>query len=759
MTRLKFSATLLILLTLAAAPCAAVSTGTLEAGTAAPAVAMLVTRILEDGHYAHKPVTAETSGELLKFYLRRYDPLRLFFIAPDITEFDSRFGPGLAPRLKDGDAEPAYFIFNRFMTRLRERVGWAHELARSTFTFTSDETIEADRSKAPWPANEAAARELWRKKVKYDMLQAQLDGAKPEDRAKDIEKNYDRLLDNYQELDAGDVLQSYLTALTACYDPHSEYMGAPAEENFDIGLGISLVGIGVTLQTEDGYAKVIALVPGGPAEKSAAVRPNDRIEAVAQGADGPFTGIVGMKLDRVVKLIRGDKGTIVRLRLIPADALDPAARAEVSFVREKILLRDQQARAQVVLLPGKDGRDLRLGVIKLPSFYSKFGPSGEESSARDVKTLLEYLKQQGVEGIILDLRDNGGGSLEEAVTMAGFFAGSGPVVQVRDGRGGVRVLRTPGTGPDYTGPVIVLDSRFSASASEIVSAALKDRGRAVLVGEKSSFGKGTVQTVVDLDQYMPPALSQYKAGGVRLTIQKFYRVSGGSTQNLGVTPDIKLPALTDHLDVTEASLPNALAYDQIPPAAYDSGNAVSPAELARLRAASAARVAASLDFKFVRQDIALYLKRKQDKTVSLNYARRSAERKEEQDRQAGRNRQRAARKAPPLSVTPVTLQDIAAGKPLVLNSTSAMEIAYSSGAAPAQAAAAVSSSPVTLSGAIAADIKVSSAAAAGADYARAPAARDYVLEEAARVLGDMIAPPPAAKAAAPARPALARERR
>lgn len=739
----KLSSSLLLVLSLAAGPCAAASTGTVEAGPSAPATAMIAARLLEDGHYNHRPVTEETSPELLKLYLRMYDPARFFFLAADIDEFNSRFGPGMAPRLKYGDVEPAYFIFNRFMARVEERVGWVHELVRSTFTFASDEAILADRRDVAWPADAAGARELWRKRVEYDMLQQKLDAAKPEDRAGAVRKNYDRLLDNYRELDSADVLQGYLTALAGCYDPHSVYMSPPAEENFDISLGISLIGIGVSLQTEEGYPKVVAIIPGGPAEKSNAFHVNDRIAAVAQGIDGPFVETAGMRLDRAVKMIRGVKGTVVRLKLIPADALDPSTRVTVTLVRDKILLRDQQARAQIVVIPGKGGPDLRLGVIKLPSFYTKIGPSGEESTVRDVGILLGYLKQQNMAGLILDLRGNGGGSLEEAVAMTGLFFGGGPVVQVRDSRGAVRVLSAPGGGPAYAGPMLVLDSRFSASASEIVSAALKDHGRAVLVGEKSTFGKGTVQTVVDLDRFMPPSLRQYRAGGLSLTVQKFYRVSGGATQNRGVPPDIALPSIDDYLDITESSLPNALAYDEIPPVSYDRGGFATLPEIARLQAASAARVAASPDFKFVRQDIALYLERKKEKTVSLNYAKRLAERKEDEDRKTARNKERAARGSRPLSIADITLQDIELGKPPVFNSTAAPGIAFSTGTSPGAAVpeAAVSSAAVpyaVTASAAAPGVEVSSSAVEGAGYARAPAAGDFVLEEAARVLSDMI---------------------
>lgn len=743
-TRAKFLSPVFFVLSLAAGPCAAAPQASVEAGPAAPVIAQLVARSLEEGHYGHKPITPETSPELLKLYLRMYDPFHMFFLASDIAEFNARFGTGLAPRLRDGDVTPAYFIYSRFMTRLSERVGWVHEFVRSTYTFTSDETMLADRHDAAWPGDEAGARELWRKSVEFEMLQGKLDAAKPADKARDVQKNYDRLLENYKEFDSGDVLQNYLSALAGCYDPHSEYMAAPAEENFDIAMSLSLVGIGVTLQTEEGYAKVVNLVPGGPAAESKALQPNDRIEAVAQGTDGPFVETVGMKIDRVVKLIRGEKGTVVRLRIIPADALDPSTRVTVTLVRDKILLRDQEARAQIVLIPGDNGRNVRLGVIKLPSFYAQIGPSGTESATRDVKTLLDYLKRQNVAGVILDLRDNGGGSLEEAVVMTGLFTGGGPVVQVRDNHGSVRILNAPEDSPDYSGPLVVLTSRFSASSSEIVSAALQDYRRAVLVGEKSTFGKGTVQVVLNLDPYLPASLRQYKAGGVRLTINKFYRVSGGSTQNRGVTPDIGLPSLDDSLDLTESSLPNAMAYDQIPPAGYNKGGQVSGPELDGLRAASAARVAVSPEFKYVRQDIAIYLKNKKDKTVSLNYARRLAERNEEEARKTGRNKERAARKTPPLSVTEITLQDIAAGKPLVLNSTAAFEAASSSAApagSPVPEPAVLSS--MTVSGA-AAGVAVSTSAAKGGDYARAPAPRDFVLEEAARVLRDIGAPRSAA---------------
>lgn len=714
---------------LAAQPCAAAAPALLQPDVSAPIIAQLVARILEEGQYERKPITLKTSPEMLRLYLRMYDPSRMFFTAADIAEFNARFQPDMAPRVKEGHVEPGYFVFNRFMKRLAERVDWVHEFARSTYTFTSDAVMLIDRSKAPWPADRAAARALWRKEVELELLQDKLNGMKPADADSEVVKNYDRLLGNYGELEPGDVLQSYLTALANCYDPHSEYMAATTEENFDITMSLSLVGIGVVLQQDEGSAKIVSIVPGGPAAKSGQIHPNDRIEAVAQGEDGAFAQAAGMKLDNLVKLIRGKKGTVVRLKIAPADALDPSTRITVPLVREKILLRDQQASAKIALVPEEKGGPLRVGVIKLPSFYTRMGPSGGESAGRDVKTLLDYLKGQDVAGVILDLRDNGGGSLDEAVNIAGLFIGGGPVVQVRDGSGDVSVLRSDEKTPDYSGPLVVLDSRFSASASEIVSAALKDYGRAVLVGERSTFGKGTVQAVVDLDQYMPYALRGYKAGGLKLTFQKFYRVSGGSTQNRGVRPDIRLPSLEDYVGQTESSLPNALPYDQIAPARYIPDGDVTPAETARLAADSAARVEASPDFRYVRQDIELYLSRKRAKTISLNYARRLAERKADEARRKERAAERAARKVRPLAMAGMTLEDIAAGRqPVFVSTAAAGDFAggISTGSAQAGSSASV------------AGVGVSTSDAAG--YAKAPPESDFMLEEAARVLADIVEP-------------------
>ncbi len=749
----------------------------LEPSQDGPVIGQIVARILEQDHYEHKPLDAATSRDMLKLYLQNFDPDKMFFLRSDVAEFQARFGDDMAQMVRAGDIGPAYFIFNRFMERVRERVRFVRRTLHaapagkmaggkssttalsamnrvlassasaavspeSIFDFKKNESVVLDREKLPWPADERDARKLWRKRLKDDVLEEMLDKVKPEDQIKDVARRYERLLTYYKEFASSDVLQAYLTALTGTYDPHSDYMAASTEANFDISMRLSLVGIGAVLSSDGGYAKIVSLVPGGPADKSKQIHPNDRIVGVAQG-EGPFVDVVGMRLDDVVNMIRGEKGTLVRLRLIPADAIDPATRVVVNIIREVIKLKDQEARAQVITWPLENGKTERLGVVYLPSFYADMRPDGRTSATRDVSRLVAYLEKQNIAGLILDLRNDGGGSLAEAVTMAGLFDGPGPVVQVRDSQGRVEVLRAPESQPEYTGPMVVLTTRASASASEIVTAALQDYRRAVVVGEKSTFGKGTVQSVVDLADYLPWSMRKDNPGALKITIQKFYRVSGGSTQNRGVTPDIQLPSLDDELDMTESSLPNALPYDHIAPAVYEPKNDVDAKEIDALRKASQERVAVSTDFAYVRQDIALYMKHKQDKSVSLNYAVRLDEQKAAEAREEARKKERASRPPVPFTITNVTLEDVIAGiNPLVSTSTAA-GAADKSAASPAPEPAASVSAPLPSSASKAAAFSVSSSSASAKSYAHAPPPTDFVLEEAAHVLADMIGKPSA----------------
>ena len=633
----------------------------LEPTPAAQVVAQLVARIFEQTHYNHRPIDEAISRQWLRHYLEYYDYNHMFLEKSDVDEFESRYGQRLGDLVRDGNLAPAYEIFERFLQRAGERKALVEKLAGSSVTFAADESLVVDRHELPWPASGQEAAELWRLRVKFELLQERLGKAKPEEQVKTVRTRYERLLRSFKEFDANDVLQAYLSSLARAYDPHSDYMAAPSAENFNISMKLSLVGIGAVLRSEDGYAKIVSLVPGGPAAKSGRLKPNDKIEAVAQG-DGPFLDAVGMKLDRLVQLIRGDKGTTVRLKVIPAEAA--AQPMTISLVRDEIKLVDQEARAKVITVPEGTGKNARVGVINLPSFYADLKGAGDaKSTTRDVQTLLAKLEADGIDGLILDLRSNGGGSLSEAVALTRVFINDGPVVQVKDTRGFTRVLRTPGLESPavYSGPMLVLTSHASASASEILAAALQDYGRAVVAGNKSTFGKGTVQSVVELEQYLPSAMSAYKPGSLKITIQKFYRVSGGSTQNRGVIPDIRMPSLADSMDVTETSLKNALPYDEAEPVPFERLDTVTPV-LPGLAKSSQERMAASPEFAYIREDIERYKKQQADKAVSLNEAARRAEKQADEDRLKKRKAERAARKAKKFPEVEVTLA-AAEGRP------------------------------------------------------------------------------------------------
>ena len=634
----------------------------LEPTPAEQVVAQLVARIFEQTHYNHRPIDEALSRQWLRDYLEYYDYNHMFFEKSDVDEFGARYGDRMGESIRNGDLTPAYEVFERFLKRAQERKAQVERFAASSFTFTEDESLVVDRHELPWPADEKEAANLWRLRVKFDILQERLGGTKPEEQVKTVLTRYDRLLRSFKEFDANDVLQAYLDALAHSYDPHSDYMAAPSAENFNISMKLSLVGIGAVLRSEDGYAKIVSLVPGGPAAKDGRLKPNDKIEAVAQG-DGPLLDAVGMKLDRLVQLIRGDKGTTVRLKVIPAESKD-SSEVVIALVRDEIKLTDQEARAKILTVPGPDGKSARIGDIDLPSFYADLKGAGDaKSTTRDVQKLLAKLESEGIDGLILDLRHNGGGSLSEAVALTRVFINDGAVVQVKDTRGFTRVLRTPALESDvsYAGPMLVLTSRASASASEILAAALQDYGRAVVAGNKSTFGKGTVQSVVELDQYMPSALHAYKPGSLKLTIQKFYRISGGSTQNRGVIPDIRLPAVADSMDMTETSLKNAMPYDEVEPVPFQKLDTVTPV-LPQLEKDSQGRVAVSPEFGYIREDSERYQKQQKDKALSLNESQRRAEKAADEERAKKRKAERAARKAPKFPQVEITLETLE-GKP------------------------------------------------------------------------------------------------
>lgn len=625
-------------------------------------IARYVSHLLERSHYAQKRFDDEVADDFLDRYLTLLDPQRLHFLASDLAEFE-KFRTTLDElTMKHGDTTPADAIFMRFRDRLRERHAYVNGLLpKESFEFTTDETVLINRKDEPWPKDIAEARKLWRERLRYEILQEKLNKEKPPEIVKIITRRYDRTLRMFEEFDSDDVLQLYLTSLAHVYDPHSDYMGRAQLENFQIGMRLALFGIGAVLTSEDGYCKIRELTPEGPASKSKKLKPGDRIIAVAQGDAEPVDA-VDMKLNKVVEMIRGNKGTEVRLTIIPADAPDPSVRRVVTLVRDEIKLEDQQAKAKLIELPAEaGGKPLRFGLIDLPSFYADFdAPKGSpqrKSTTADVAVLIRKLKEEKMDGLMLDLRRNGGGSLEEAIALSGLFIKEGPVVQVRDPDGTVIADRDNDPAVLYDGPLVVLTSRFSASASEILAGALQDYGRAVIVGDETTHGKGTVQSLVNLAQYLGNANVPvgFNPGALKVTIRKFYRASGASTQLRGITPDIVLPSVNNHAEVGESSLENPLPWDTVPAAAYEKVNAVTPF-LAELRNRSQERVARDADFNYVAGEITRFLKLKEEKSVSLNEAKRRKETEEAEARTKARKAELAARPELDEKVYEITLK-------------------------------------------------------------------------------------------------------
>lgn len=618
-------------------------------------IARIASTILESHHYNRQPFDDAVSGKFLDRYLDALDPAHLVFLQSDIQEFDQWRTLLDEMTLKTGDTSPAEKIFNRFIKRFSQQVEYATNLVQAErFDFTGNDRYSFNRKDAPRPANLAEARRLWRDRVRYEYLQEKLNKEKPEEITKIISRRYARQLRTLSDFDSDDVFQIYLTSLAHVYDPHSDYMGKPSLDNFNISMKLSLFGIGALLRSEDGYCKIQELMDG-PAKKSGQVKPNDKIIAVGQGTNAPVE-VVDEPLKKVVELIRGPKGTEVRLTVVPVEAADPSNRKIVSLIRDEIKLEDQEAKAKIIEMPGENStaKPRRLGMIDLPSFYADLESrqANRKSTTTDVAKLLKKLKEENVEGVILDLRRNGGGSLEEAINLTGLFIKEGPVVQVKDSRGDRNV--DSDTDPDiaYDGPLIVLTSRFSASASEILAGALQDYGRALIVGDSSTHGKGTVQTLLNLG---PLIRSTNNLGALKITIRKFYRASGSSTQLKGVVPDIILPSINNHAEIGEASLPNALPWDTVPAAKYEPVNAIPPV-LPELRKRSEARVTSDKDFAFIREEIERFKKMKEEKSVSMNEELRWKEKKENEARAEARKQELRSRPDPGYKTYEITLK-------------------------------------------------------------------------------------------------------
>lgn len=591
--------------------------------------AQLSARFLTRFHYDAQPLDDAMSQKIYKAYLDSLDGEKVFFTQADLAKF-APLKTQLDDAIWNQDLTGPFSMFNFYVTRAIERMNYARGLLKQGFDFNTNESYNYDRKKADWPKDQAELDALWRERTMNDWLRLKLAGKADDDIRKTLDKRYAGYIDRVKQLDGEDAFQSFMNAYAESTDPHTDYLGPRAAENFDISMKLSLEGIGAVLQARDEYTAIREIVPAGPAAKSGKVHVGDRIVAIGEGTSGPMVDVIGWRLDDVVKHIRGKKDTTVRLEILPSDAGVDGKHELISLVRQKVSIEEQAAKKKVIEI--KDaGVTRKIGVIDLPSFYSDFGARRDgdknfKSATRDVAKLLGELKAEGVEGVVMDLRNNGGGSLAEANELTGLFIDQGPVVQVRDARGEVQVQGDDDPGMSWSGPMAVLVNRGSASASEIFAAAIQDYGRGLIVGQPT-FGKGTVQNLVDLDRFTHSTKEKPQFGELKMTIQEFFRINGGSTQLKGVTPDIQYPKNGDEKDFGESTYDNALPWTQIAPADYKPV-ADLKAYLGQLQTKHEARTAKSPGWKLMLDELAQYRKMRDKTSISLNFAQRQVERKE-----------------------------------------------------------------------------------------------------------------------------------
>ena len=618
---------------------------------------MSVGRLLEEGHYTRQKLNEDVSKKFLQTYLELLDFSHLFFTQEDVDALNAKYGSSMAGDILLGTLKPAYDIYALYTKRVDDRVAKIKELLKQPIDFKSNATVELSRQKSSWPKDEAEADQLWGGRITNELLQEHLSEHPIEPAPQLVARRYDRLARNVHEQDKDEQIKLFLDALAQAYDPHSEYLSKADMKNFSINMGLSLVGIGAMLRSEDGYAKIESLVPGGPAQLDGRLKVGDRITAVAQGP-ADYVDVREMRLDKVVEMIRGKKGTRVRLLAIPSDATDPSRRKNVELVRDEIKLKDQEARADIIIKKDENGEPIKLGWLTLPSFYADMDKH-QKSTTRDVLALLKRLKKENIAGLVVDLRRNGGGSLEEALALTGLFLKSGPIVQTKDYNGNTRISSDPDPGIAYSGPLIVLTSRQSASASEIFAAALQDYGRAVIVGDKNTFGKGTVQTILPIGRFASLLGSHSdEDGALKLTIQKFYRVAGGSTQLHGVASDIVLPSLSDLPEFGEGALKNALAYDEVARAKYTKWSDSHSLFVDQLRRRSEERVKGDPEFHYVVEDMDRLRHKIDENRISVNEDQRKKELQDDKLRKETRSKERLARNQEEPRIYRVTLDTV-----------------------------------------------------------------------------------------------------
>ena len=617
-------------------------------------ISKMVYGALSDSRLAYRPRPADhaLSEDIFRRYLEALDPNRQFFTAADVARFEP-YRDTMGDAVRQGDPAAAFAMFAVYRERADERVAYARKLLKQDFDFTGDERWEYDREKAPWAADDAALDALWRKSVMNDVLRLRLAGKEPAEIRKTLDKRYQQITRSVSELKSEDVFTLFLNAYTASVDPHTDYLNPRSAENFNQAMSLSLEGIGAQLQRQDDVVVIREIIPGGPAAMDGTLKAGDRIVGVGQGKTGALEDVIGWRIDDVVGKIRGTKGTDVKLEYIPAESGIDGEHRTVTLTRQRVQLAEQAAKSKTYTIPAHGNMPERLiGVIELPTFYQDFegrrrNGNDYTSATRDVARLLGEFKQKGVDGVVLDLRNNGGGSLDEAVQLTGLFIDQGPVVQQRESGGRVQVYADRSPGVAWDGPLAVVVNRASASASEIFAGAMQDYGRALIIGE-TTFGKGTVQNLLDLDRW-PAAGEGPRYGQVKLTIAQFFRADGGSTQNKGVVPDIAYPLSVDADEFGESTYDNALPWTRIaavPHARYGNFAPLLP----QLQKMHEARIADDLEFQWWSEDVSHYRAEAAKKYLSLNEAERRAER----DRQEAQRKERQAiRKQKGLDLDPL----------------------------------------------------------------------------------------------------------
>ena len=601
----------------------------------------LVFGLLSDSQFAYRPtqLDAQLAKDIFKRYLEGLDSGKEFFLQSDVDSFAKieALIPFTIPR---GQFQPAMDIYDTYKKNVNERVAYACSLLQGKLDFSTHDRFYYDREKATWSKSPQDLDAFWRKMVMNDWLRLEIAGKKTDDIRKTLEKRYKNIAKTVNELDADDLFQLYMESYTNAVDPHTDYFDPRMAENFNQQMSLSLQGIGAQLQKQDEMVVIREIIPGGPAAIDGTLKPGDRIVGVGQGKSGPIEDVIGWRIDDVVALIRGKKKTPVRLEYIPASFGMNGAHRTVLLIRQQVRLSEQAAKSEIITVPASGkSPERRIGVIKLPEFYQDFDAKRRNlpdyaSATKDVAKLLNGFKEQKIDAVLLDLRNNGGGALDEAIEMTGLFTGKGPVVQVRESGGRITVDGEDDPKITWSGPMAVLVNRGSASASEIFSGAIQDYGRGLIIGE-TTFGKGTVQNIVDLDRW--PSIHKQHLGQLKLTIAQFFRVSGSSTQLKGVVPDISFPTSIDAIEFGESTYKNALPWSEIPQASHTLYANFAPL-VPQLNAMHAARVAKDVEFQWWQEDVAQFRKEKAEKSVSLNLKDRLAEREKDQQKQEQRQK-------------------------------------------------------------------------------------------------------------------------